>query len=96
MATSVASPTTVVKRTWTPSDSGAVIALRVGANVLVVVPDPLTPDLTVEGTAVGLVAVVNIDASGYREWEVRGLAPGRSVVRGTRPVPFTLTFDVSA
>ena len=54
-----------------------------------------TGDLTVEGPAVQLVRVNDAIESGQREWEVRAVAVGRAVVRGTGTAQFVLTFDVS-
>ncbi len=70
--------------------------MRVDETAGLVVPDPLAPDPSVEGTAIELVEVVNIVGAGQREWEVRAVAAGRAVVRGTGTTAFVLTFDVSA
>ena len=41
-----------------------------------------------------VVAVVNVAASGQREWELRGIAPGRTVLHGGGAMPYTITLDV--
>jgi hypothetical protein len=50
----------------------------------------------VAGTAVELVAVVNVTGSGLREWEVRAVRAGTGVVSGEDPTPWSLTFLVSS
>lgn len=89
------SPSPGAGRRLGPNDDGAVVALRVGENADLVIPDPLAPDPTVEGTAVELVEVSNITGSGQREWEVRAVQAGRAVVAGSGSRPFVLTFEVS-
>ena len=36
----------------------------------------------------------NIDASNRREWELRAIRPGRTVLRAAGAMPYTITIDV--
>jgi predicted secreted protein len=82
-------------RTLTPADDGAVVPLRVGQTVELVVPGPAAPEPRVEGEAVALVEVRGVRGGGGREWEVRAVRAGTAYVRGVGPDPWTLTFHVS-
>jgi hypothetical protein len=70
--------------------------MAVGQTAGLVVPDALAPDPEVEGDAVEVVDVVNVDASGQREWELRAVRPGRTVIRGAGSTPYVLTLEVTA
>jgi hypothetical protein len=70
--------------------------MMVGQTAGLVVPDPLAPDPSVEGDAVEVVDVVNVDASGQREWELRAIRPGRTVLKGTGSTPYVITLEVGA
>ena len=70
--------------------------MAVGQTAGLVVPDPLAPDPAVEGDAVEVVDIVNVDASGQREWELRAVRPGRTVIRGGGSTPYVITIDVAA
>jgi hypothetical protein len=85
----------VARRTLTPKDDGGVFAMQVGQTLGLIVPDPQAPDPEVEGKSVEVVAVVNIDASGRREWELRAVAPGRTKIQAKGTYPYTITLDVS-
>jgi hypothetical protein len=83
------------ERTFTPADDGAVVPLRVGQTVELVVPGPAAAEPRVEGEAVALAEVRGVRGGGGREWEVRAVRAGTSYVRGVGPDPWTLTFHVS-
>ncbi|HKJ57144.1 MAG TPA: hypothetical protein VJ978_14275 [Nitriliruptoraceae bacterium] len=65
-------------RTLTGMDDGTSVALQVGEQVSLLQADPTSPDPTVTGDSIELVEMVNVTASGRREWEVRAVAEGRS------------------
>lgn len=65
-------------RTLTGMDDGATVTLHVGEQVSLLQADPTSPDPTVTGDSIELVEMVNVTASGRREWEVRAVAEGRS------------------
>jgi hypothetical protein len=77
-----------------PADDGATYALAPGAAVDLVVAGTAVPDLEVEGTSIEVVDTMNIDDSGQRQWELRAVAEGTTVLRGGGAVPFTLTLSV--
>lgn len=79
-----------------PADDGAAYALARGAVVDLVVPGPAVPDLEVEGTSIEVVDTMNVDDSGQRQWELRAVADGTTVVRGGGALPFTVTLSVSS
>ena len=81
-------------RVLTPAADGGVYAMEVGQTVALIVPDPHAPDPEVQGQAVEVVEVVNIDASGRREWELRAVAPGRVTLHASGSRPYTITLDV--
>ena len=83
-----------VPRTLSPADDGAVYTMQVGQTSGLVVPDPNAPDPEVEGDSVEVVAVTNVGASGQREWELRAVGTGRTVLRGAGAMPYTITLDV--
>jgi len=85
-------PGTPVPLTVTPADDGRVFTMRAGQTAELVVADPDAPDPGVEGTSVLVVPVVNVQASGRREWELRAIAPGRTTIRagGTQSYAITL------
>jgi hypothetical protein len=83
------------ERTFTPADDGAVVPLRVGQTVELVVPGPAAAEPRVEGEAVALVEVRGVRGGGGREWEVRAVRAGTAYVRGVGTDPWTLTFHVS-
>jgi predicted secreted protein len=82
-------------RTLTPADDGAVVQLRVGQTVELVVPGPAAAEPRVEGEAVALVEVRGVRGGGGREWEVRAVRAGTAYVRGADSGGWTLTFSVS-
>ena len=79
-----------------PADDGASYAMAIDTVVDLVVPGVSVPDLVVEGTSVEVVDTMNIDDSGQRQWELRAVAGGTTVIRGGGAVPFTLTLTVSS
>jgi hypothetical protein len=81
-------------RRLTPKDDGGVFTMRVGQTAGLVVPDPNAPDPEVEGGSVEVVAVVNVDGSGRREWELRAVAVGRTTLRAGGTHGYALTLDV--
>jgi predicted secreted protein len=82
-------------RTITAEDDRTTIHLRIGQQATLLQQDPLAPDPSVEGTSVDLVGVDNARASGRREWEVRAVASGRSVIEGIDGSRrFSFTVDV--
>ncbi len=82
-------------RTLTPANDGGVFTMKIGQTIGLIVPDPDAPDPVVEGRSVDVVTVVNIDASGRREWELRAIASGRTTLRATGSRPYTITLDVA-
>jgi hypothetical protein len=95
-AASTFPPVEPVPRRLSPADDGRTFSMVVGRTAGLVVPDPLAPDPAVEGNAVEVVDVVNVDASGQREWELRAIRPGRTVLRGAGSTPYVITFEVEA
>lgn len=83
-----------VPRTLTPANDGGVYTMKVGQSAGLIVPDPTAPDPEVQGRSVEVVEVVNIDASGRREWELRAVASGRTTLRAGGSRPYTITLDV--
>ncbi|MBB5015318.1 hypothetical protein HNQ58_001204 [Rehaibacterium terrae] len=81
-------------RMFSPADDGSHAWLRAGDTARLLIPDPLAPDPIVEGNAIAFIAVANIAPSGQREWEIRAVRPGKSVIRATGGPRFTLTFEV--
>lgn len=77
-----------------PSDDGGVFTMTVGRTVGLVVPDGTAPDPKVEGDSVAVVTMHNIDASNRREWELRAIRAGRTVLRAAGAMPYTITIDV--
>lgn len=77
-----------------PSDDGGVFTMTVGLTVSLVVPDGTAPDPKVEGDSVEVVTMNNIDASNRREWELRAVRAGRTVLRAAGAMPYTITIDV--
>ncbi|WP_392542374.1 hypothetical protein [Oryzobacter telluris] len=72
-------------RRLTPEDDGATFSMVVGRSVSLVVSDTSADDPEVTGDAVQLVQVVNVTASGVREWEVRAEKPGTSTITSRSP-----------
>ena len=70
--------------------------MKIGQSVGLIVPDPNAPSPEVQGRSVEVVEVVNIDASGRREWELRAVASGRTTLRAGGSRPYTITLDVRA
>lgn len=81
-------------RTLRPSDDGGVFTMTVGRTVGLIVPDGTAPDPKVEGNSVSVVTMNNIDAANRREWELRAIRAGRTVLRAGGDHPYTITIDV--
>ncbi len=66
----------------------------VGSTTALVVREPGAASPEVDGTSVILIPVVNVAESGVREWEVRAVESGTSVITSTTPAStITLTVD---
>lgn len=61
------------------------IRLRVGETATLLQDDHRAPDPTVTGDAIELVEMVNVTASGTRQWEIRGVTPGEAVIHAEDP-----------
>ena len=85
-----------IPRTITPADDGRTFTMAVGQTAGLVVPDPDAPEPIVEGESVEVVAVVNVAASGRREWELRAVAAGRTTLAGGGSHPYLITLDVAS
>ncbi len=99
IATAAGSPAAslpVIPRTLSPADDGRRYTMRVGSVAELIVRDPNAPDPVVEGLSVDLVEVANVQASGRREWEIRAIRPGPTVVRAGGSMPFVIAIDVLA
>lgn len=82
-------------RTLTAADDGEVVNLEVDEQASLIQSDPTSPDPTVTGDAVEVVEVVNVTASGRREWELRAVSPGTTtMVVQDGDVTFDLTIEV--
>lgn len=81
-------------RTLTPKHDGGVFTIQLGKNAGLVVPDPSAPDPGVDGDSIQVIEVSNIDASGRREWELRAVKPGRTILRAAGKYPYTITLVV--
>ena len=77
-----------------PSDDGGVFTMTVGRTVGLVVPDGTAPDPKVEGNSVEVVTMNSIDGANRREWELRAVRAGRTVLRAGGDQPYTITIDV--
>ena len=83
-----------VPRRLHPHDDGGTFTMVVGQVAALIVAEPRAPDPTVTGVAVEVAQIDNITASGMREWELRALLPGRTVLHSTEPA-YTITLLVS-
>jgi hypothetical protein len=81
-------------RMLTPKNDRGVYTIAVGRSVGLVVPDPYAPDPEVDGQSIRVVEVSNIDASNRREWELRAVKPGRTVISAGGKLPYTITLEV--
>ena len=75
-----------------PRDDGAVFTLPVGGTATLRIPRE-SGEPVASGTAVLLFPVVNVTDSGARDWEIRAVEPGTSMVSGTNP-RFAFTVEV--
>jgi hypothetical protein len=94
IATTVQSEAVPVPRTLTPANDKGVFTMKVGQTAGLVVSDPSAPDPEVDGRSVEVVEVVNVTASGRREWELRAVAPGRTTLRAGGDRPYTIILEV--
>jgi len=83
-----------VPRRLSPANDQGVFTMKVGQTAGLLVSDPSAPDPHVEGRSVQVVEVNNVDASGRREWELRAVSPGRTILRAAGTHPYTITLDV--
>lgn len=83
-----------VPRRLHPHDDGGTFTMVLGQVAALIVAEPRAPDPTVTGDAVEVVQIDNITDSGMREWELRALRPGRTVLHSTDPA-YTITLVVS-
>lgn len=81
-------------RVLTPADDGRTYTMSVGQVAKLVVSDPEAPDPEVHGTSVLVVPVVNITASGQREWELCAIGAGTATIRGQGTQPYVITLEV--
>lgn len=81
-------------RLFTPADDGVNAWLAVGDTARLIVPDPSASDPDVEGEAIELVEVINIAASGRREWEIHARRPGMAVIRSHQTPRYAIGIEV--
>lgn len=81
-------------RLFTPADDGVDAWLAIGDTARLIVPDPSAPDPEVEGEAIELVEVINIAASGRREWEIHARRPGMAVIRSHQTPRYAIGIEV--
>jgi hypothetical protein len=91
---SPAEPAAPIPRVVTPADDGRIFTMRVDEVAALVVADPDAPDPVVDGRSVLVIPIVNIQASGRREWELRAVARGRTVIRAGGATPYSITLEV--
>jgi hypothetical protein len=77
-----------------PADDGRVYTMKVGQSATLALSDPADPEPQVDGSAVILIAVVNITGSSSREWEVRAVQEGSATIRGGDDA-WSIQIDVS-
>ncbi|HEX5859472.1 MAG TPA: hypothetical protein VFY91_15310 [Microbacterium sp.] len=75
-------PAATVPRFVGPADDGMTYVMAVGQTTALRTGAREAAEPVAEGRAVLLVEVVNVTDSGTREWEVRAVRPGASVIRG--------------
>lgn len=84
-----------IRETITPADDGQTFFMRVGQVAGLVVADPDAPDPMVDGRSVLVIPVVNIQASGRREWELRAVARGITTITAGGTRPYVIVVDVT-
>ena len=82
-------------RRLTPEADGSHYSMATGSTTALVVREPGADEPEVDGASVILIPVVNVTGSGVREWEVRAVEPGTSVITSTTPA-YTITLTVQA
>ncbi|MDY0908137.1 hypothetical protein [Microbacterium sp. CFBP9034] len=91
-----ASAAVPVPRFIGPVDDGRTYAMTVGETTALQLVDPDAPEPELEGTSVLLILVTNVAGGDAREWEVRAVEPGASVLRGSESgAPWAITITVS-
>ncbi|GAA3632700.1 hypothetical protein GCM10022200_14560 [Microbacterium awajiense] len=76
-----------------PADDGALFTMEIDETTTLRLPASDTSEPQLEGTSALLIEQVNVDAADGREWEVRAVEPGRSVIRGDE---WEITLEVEA
>src|SRR5262245_57377030 len=93
-------PTTVSesqadRRTITAGDDESVVTMAIGDGAELVIRDPHAPDPVLTGTAIRLIEISNITASGLREWDIETVHRGRADLRASEDgKPFVVHFAV--
>ena len=82
-------------RRLTPEADGNHYSMAMGSTTALVVREPGADEPEVDGASVILIPVVHVTGSGVREWEVRAVEPGTSVITSTTPA-YTITLTVQA
>ncbi|WP_159899723.1 hypothetical protein [Ornithinibacter aureus] len=80
-------------RRLTPEADDSHYSMAMGSTTALVVREPGADEPEVDGASVILIPVVNVTGSGVREWEVRAVDPGTSVITSTTPA-YTITLTV--
>lgn len=75
-------PAGEVPRRITPADDGMRFSMEVDQTTTLRLAQDAASDPVASGSAVELILQVNVTDSGAREWEVRAVEPGTSVVSG--------------
>lgn len=78
----------------TPADDERTVTMAVGDVTDLVVPDPFAPDPVVEGSSLEVVELVNVQASGNRQWELRAVRTGTTVLRADGQFPYVIVVEV--
>lgn len=78
------------------ADDGSTFAMTVDQTTTLRVADAEASDPELDGSSVLVIAIVNVTASDGREWEVRAIEPGVSIISGTDgDVSWEITLSVS-
>ena len=80
----------------THADDGRMLAMQVGESRELRARDASAPDPAVEGDAVQLTEIDNIQAGDGRSWELRAVRTGRSRIVVAGSTPFVVTIDVAS
>lgn len=79
----------------TRADDGGVLVMRVGETRELRTRDALAPEPTVDGNAIEVIGIDNVQAGSGRGWELRAVRPGRSRIAVAGAEPFAVTIEVS-